>query len=363
LISRQPAAAYVIAGAWVGVGVFLYFFYSKSRATEGREQRVPIPERAEASSAGCQVMVPVANPQTASVLVRYASLIARGKGAEVVITSVVTVPYATPLEEADAFVDDARELVGRISRLVESGLPVRSIVRCGHNVSRAIIGSVREKKTDFLVLGWRGYARREHHAMGSTLDPVIRRAPCDIVVVKPDEENPDREIKRILCPIRGQSAHRHLAIQVVSLISQVYNADVTILHVLPRRESESYAVTTRDGVPGQSESPTCSVKIIKSDHLVPSIVEEATDYDLVVIGATEASMFRQLLFGSVPEAIAKRCPRAVLMVKKRAGLRFRFGRWWGGARARGVWQVLCRLGSRSRNNEADHPDADGSMKS
>jgi len=326
-------SAYVIAVAWVGIGVFLYSFYSKSRATEGREQRVPVPERTEAPSAGCQVMVPVANPQTASLLVRYANLIATGKGAEVVITSVVTVPYATPLEEADAFVGDARDLVGRTSRLVASGLPVHSVVRYGHNISRAIIGSVRERKTDFLVLGWRGYSRREHHAMGSTLDPVIRRAPCDIVVVKADEEDPEREIKRILCPIRGKSAHRHLAIQVVRLISETYDAEVTILHVLPRRKSESYAVTMTELAPRQRETPPCSVKIIKSDDLVTSIVEESRKHDMVVIGATEASMFRQLLFGSVPEAIAKRCPRTVLMVKKRAGLGFRFGRWLGRARA------------------------------
>jgi nucleotide-binding universal stress UspA family protein len=169
--------------------------------------------------------------------------------------------------------------------------------------------------------------------MGSTLDPVIRRAPCDIVVVKADKEDPEREIKRILCPIRGKSAHRHLAIEVVRQISKTYDAEVTILHVLPRRKSESYAVTTTELAPRQRETLPCSVKIIKSDDLVTSIVEESRKHDMVVIGATEASMFRQLLFGSVPEAIAKRCPRTVLMVKKRAGLGFRFGRWLGRARA------------------------------
>ena len=237
-------------------------------------------------------------------------------------------PYATPLEEAETFTDEARDLVTNTSRLVEDGLPVHSLIRYGHSSARAIIGSVREKKTDFLILGWRGYARREHHAMGSTLDPVVRWAPCDIVVVKPDEEDPEREVKSILLPLRGQSAHRGPTVQVARLIAKKHNARVTILHVKPHRETEAEAVKATQSVPEQMETPTCVVKILESDDLVSAIVEESMNHDLVVIGATEISVFRQFLFGSIPEELARRCPRTVLMVKKKPDIRSHFRRLW-----------------------------------
>jgi amino acid transporter len=118
-------SAYVIAGTWAGIGVILYFSYSKSSAREIEEGK-PL-ETIIVGSKGYQIMVPVANPQTASVLVRYANLVASGTDAEIVITSVVTVPYQTPLTEAEKFTDEAKGLIHGISQRVESRLPVRQI--------------------------------------------------------------------------------------------------------------------------------------------------------------------------------------------------------------------------------------------
>jgi nucleotide-binding universal stress UspA family protein len=47
-----------------------------------------------------------------------------------------------------------------------------------------------------------------------------------------------------------------------------------------------------------------------------------------VIGATTENVFQQLLFGSVPVKIAKRCPKTVLMVKKNLGIHSWFRRWF-----------------------------------
>ena len=164
--------------------------------------------------------------------------------------------------------------------------------------------------------------------MGSTLDPVIRQAPCDIVVVKACENDPEKEVNRILFPLRGRSAHRDLAIEVLRPIAKRYNAEVTILHVMQKHETQSDAKRITESIPEQMQGIPYSTKIVESDDLVDSIVDESKKHDLVVIGATEASMFEQLLFGSVPEEIAKRCSTTVLMVKRRVGIRSRFRRWF-----------------------------------
>ncbi len=309
-------SAYIIAGTWIGIGVLLYFTYSKSSAREIEEGK-PL-ETIIIGSKGYSVMVPVANPQTAPVLVRYADLLAAGGDAEVLITSVVTVPYQTPLSEAEKFTAEARALVHEMSLRAES--PVQQVILYGHNVARGIISSVRERKTDLLVLGWRGYTRWEHHQMGSTLDPVIDQAPCDIIVVKPDRKDPDKEVKRILFPARGKGPHAELAVEVLNLIAGRYSAEVTILHVLGKGKDQADAREMTESIAEQMPDVRCTVQIVESDDSAVSIFNESKNHDLLVIGATNETRFQRLLFGSVTEVIARHCPKTVLMVKRKLGI-------------------------------------------
>ena len=308
--------AYIIAGTWVGFGVLLYLLYSKANAREVEEGK-PL-ETIIVGSKGYSIMVPVANPETAPVLIRYANLLAGAADAEILITSVVTVPYQTPLSEAEQFSHEAKALIAEMSRRVDG--PVQTAVRYGHNVARGIITSVKERKTDLLVLGWRGYTFWEHHAMGSTLDPVIGQAPCDIIVVKPDQSDPDRQIKGILFPVRGIGPQSELAVEVLNLVAERYDALVTILHVLGRGKDRSDARQMAESLAEQMPDVRCNVQIVENEDPAISIFNESKNHDLLVIGATNETRFQRLLFGSVPEVIAKHCPHTVLMVKRKLGI-------------------------------------------
>jgi APA family basic amino acid/polyamine antiporter len=308
--------AYIIAGTWVGSGILIYLVYSRSHALE-IEKRGPF-ERIFAGSRGYQIMVPIINPQTAPVLVRYANLLAGGTAAEILLTSVVTVPYQTPLAEAGMFADEAVALLRVMSQRM--GSPVQTAIRYGHNAARGIISAVQERKTDLLILGWRGYTRWEHHQMGSTLDPVIAQAPCDIIVVKPDQTDPHRAVKRILFPSRGKGPHSDLAVEVLSLIAERYGAEVTILHVLRKGGDREEARDMTESIAEQMPEVGCTFRIVESDDPAISIFNEAKNHDLLVMGATNETRFQRLLFGSVPEVIARHCSNTVLMVKRKLGI-------------------------------------------
>ncbi len=315
------ALAYMIAGVWITIGVLLYFSFSKSSAETAEAGMPMFYGRAGIGARGYQIMVPVANPVTASVLVGYANLLADDLGAELLVTSVVTVPYQTPLEEADLFIRETRDLVSGAIQLVGSGTSVQGIIRYGHNIARGIISFVRERKTNLLVLGWRGYSRWDHYAMGSTLDPVIGQAPCDIIVVKGDEIDPERRIDRILFPSRGKSPHEEMAIEVIRAIATKLSAEVTVLHVAQRGSTDYDAEKTRDSIGDRLREIPYNVKIIESNDPVSAIVDESESHDLLVIGATDVSIFQRILFGSVPEMIARRCSKTVIMVRKKSKIR------------------------------------------
>ena len=164
--------------------------------------------------------------------------------------------------------------------------------------------------------------------MGSTLDPVIEQAPCDILVVKAGEQESEREIQRILFPSKGQSPHVQLAAEVVNIIARHFDATVTILHAKHKDTTESEASTMMEAVAGLLQDVRYAIKIVESDDIAESILNESHSHDIVVLGATTENLFQQLLFGSIPIKIARNCSKTVLMLKKNLGIRSWFRRWF-----------------------------------
>jgi nucleotide-binding universal stress UspA family protein len=56
-------------------------------------------------------------------------------------------------------------------------------------------------------------------------------------------------------------------------------------------------------------------KLIRHKSVNVGVLKEAKNYDAVVIGATGHATYQQILFGSIPETIAKRSDGPVILVK------------------------------------------------
>jgi uncharacterized hydrophobic protein (TIGR00271 family) len=80
--------------------------------------------------------------------------------------------------------------------------------------------------------------------------------------------------------------------------------------------------------PSQDEVPLESV-VVQSASVVDGIIQAGADSDLVFIGASEESLIDQVVFGTLPEQVARACPTPVVMVKSYRGLpRFWLQRLW-----------------------------------
>jgi nucleotide-binding universal stress UspA family protein len=109
-------------------------------------------------------------------------------------------------------------------------------------------------------------------------------------------------------------------VEVVDLIAEHYGAEVTILHALRKGRVRADAEEMTQSIVEQMPDVRCRVQIVGSDDPAISIFNESKNHDLLVIGATNETRFQRLLFGSVPEVIAKHCQNTVLMVKRKLGI-------------------------------------------
>ncbi len=102
------------------IGLGVYYGYSKQKEAEQIEEETPtvVTERVP-SEADNQIVVPIANPESAPQLMRTATDIARDRNGEILVMSIVTVPQQTPLSEGRKFIDDQRDVLNEAMAIAE----------------------------------------------------------------------------------------------------------------------------------------------------------------------------------------------------------------------------------------------------
>jgi len=186
---------------------------------------------------------------------------------------------------------------------------------------------ILDAKADLIVFGWGGKptparAGRDATVFSPTIDEVVRDSPCDIAVIKQSaSEGGEGGAGRILVPIRG-GPHAELALRFADSLARRNDGKVVALHLIPS------GVT--DGIRSQAERALAHFIRQHADGHVEQAVREATNVrnailreaeeaDVVVMGASAmpADGGKSFLFGALPEAIAARSRKTVIVVKTR----------------------------------------------
>ena len=321
--------AWIVAGTWIISGFVIYYVYSKGKVIEEEEVTV-LREVRELVRKEYQILVPVANPANAAILMDYATRIARARDGEILVMSMAIVPEQTPISEARQFVAESEEAIGEVLKHAPEDIPLSSTVRYGHNAARGIIGAIREHDSDMVILGWRGRSLRRDFVLGSTIDPVIERASCDAIVVKLGS---DVQPKKILVPVAG-GPHTPSVLEVAVIMAESFGAEITAVHALRRGITEQQARETIEPVLEsiENKSNIGSVKFIGPGDIVDLIIAESHDYDMIIIGSplvAGGKLYRQVVFGSIPERISKGTDKTVMMVKRNLGIRSWVQKWFG----------------------------------
>jgi nucleotide-binding universal stress UspA family protein len=280
--------------------------------------QAPLPSR---------ILIPVANPLTAEDLVRIGAALLERKSGSLTILGIVEVPEGVPLSEGATRARQARRLLQRVLDFAPEGVTVHTLVRVGRRAAEGVVESATELESDLVVFGWGGktpVARPGEPAavFSPTIDEVVRDAPCDIAVVKQAAAEP---MKRILVPVRG-GPHAELALRLAGALAHRTDGRVVALHVVPpgltdivRTQAErALSRFVREHAGAAVES-----SVVEAANVRNAILREVEGADAVVMGAAATSGAdgsETYLFGALPEAIATRCAKTVIVVKTREAI-------------------------------------------
>lgn len=346
LMPIMGALAVTVGAIWLAVGFGVYIAYARGKLIEGQEGVVVFRTKREPTDAQYRVLVPVGPSERPSQLIRLAVALAGGEGGEVLPLRVVTLPAQVPLHEGARKAQGVESVFSWSLGAEDTGsVSLTPVTRVARSVSQGIIDTATEEKCDLILLSWEGYSETKGRILGQTLDPVVENAPCDVVLVKGDELSTP---KTILLPTSG-GPHASIAAEVGVKIARRYEGQLTVMYVCregatdeERQHGMEMIELTIEGLPTDDLVKTM---VTTASGIVRGILSEAQGYDLMLLGASEEGLFDRVLFGTIPERIARKSPVPVMIVKRRAPLpQFWLRRLWNT-----VYGVLPTLEAEERS--------------
>jgi len=317
----------VIGLGIVVVGIGWYAFYSRDRATsttligEAVAPRDPTVREEDAY----RVVVPVSNPKTQRSLIRYAAASAanRDRAGELIVVNVLEVPpQMSPeqIELEEERVENQRELLENardIAADLDVAIRTRAIV--GRSAGETLLSVLSEEEADHVLLGWAGERRRRDVIFGSTIDPLLERAPCDVTLVKDPIESPGDVVT-----LAGTGPHASASATRAAELRRAFpESTLTLLNVQPEPEEdadlnpETVGKETIETVANEAglEADEYETRIVVADDIGETLISEVADYDTICVGATGTSTVAQALYGSLPQRIVQENDSTVVMAR------------------------------------------------
>ena len=296
-----------------------------------------------------RLLVTIANPQTAGSLLEIAAAIARDRHYELECIQVVIVPRHSSPTETQVKTTKSRRLLRMAEVLGRKwNIPIHTQIRVSHDVAGAILETIKERHIDLLLIGWKGNTISKGRIFGSTVDTIIRQAPCDVVLVRLAQGHTGRGRKsnyqlpttnyqqrrnsatlptdnlafnHLLVPIAGGPNSKAAIKLLPALVTLGQKAEVQFCQVFESSKAKPDLSTLQQASRTlerhrQLAGQVSAVPVIASS-VASGVVElvKAQDIDAVVLGASREGLLQQAMNGNIPAAIASRVECTVILVR------------------------------------------------
>jgi amino acid transporter/nucleotide-binding universal stress UspA family protein len=312
--------AWYIAIAWIIVGLFIYFIYFEKVTAADMPQVLEVQQSKSTNAYSYRVLVPLHNPDHVIPLMKLAIPLARAHKGEIIVLGVIDVPINLPPHEGMRFVHHKTPLLRKaIAYGNEQGVETRSAIRIAHQVWDGILHTAEAEKAALVLMGWKGYTTTRDRIMGEVTDKVVRLTPCDLITVK---LLGDRPIRRILITTAG-GPHASLAAEYVGIYHDAEGYEVTCCYVVEPNAGKEARETARQWIQKTIRLTNlegkADMRLLEGRKVATTLVRAAPDYDLIALGASKEGVFSNVLFGEIPEKVARYSKTPVMIVQRYEG--------------------------------------------
>lgn len=312
-----PSAG-LIAFAWLGLGVMLYFavFAGRAQAVDAYAEAFD-PQLVRLRGRNPLALVPIANPANAAAMVELANAMSPPEVGRVMLLTVVSPPteswQGTPPESLlsaqqvlhQAMMASFRSTLAPEALLTVSARPLEEIGR--------VAGIHR---CESLVLGLNNLAERLE---SPDLERLINEVDCDVTILRAPDGWDLTAVRRVLVPLGGRGGQDVIRARLLGSIGRNGEREAHFVRVLGSGASEQEEADALNDLRRiiEVEAPGYgTAEVLRHDDPGEAIVDLAEDSDLIVLGLQRLSR-RHKAFGRISLRIARDSSCATILVSRR----------------------------------------------
>ena len=308
--------AWYVAAIWIAIGLAVSTLAKPEEefVSIAEARRVPQQPLPREQAQRYRVFLALENVGDLRLL-NFAGILARYFKGDLTVNNVLEVPRAMPLEAIGK--EQVREMAESLQKAVKvtpSTVNVRPAVSVSYDVAGSILDQTRHEAANLLILGWKGTRRRGRTILGRNLDVVVRRALCDIVILKTTRmsKNPEK-----ILLVSGKFFETRKALLLALPIAKEYGARIEIVAVITDDRQLELIKGNANRLKTMCERVHVPVEIrfVRSKSVVGSVLTLAPEADLLVMGAGPQRALERTLFGTVYDRIIRSVDVPVMVLK------------------------------------------------
>jgi mannitol/fructose-specific phosphotransferase system IIA component (Ntr-type) len=255
-----------------------------------------------------RILVPLANPSTATALIDLAMLIRDPVSTEPMHPLIVARDGADVHTQVAA----SEKMLGHaVIHATAANIPVLPVTRVDLNISSGIVRAIKELRISAVVIGWNGQVSTQQRIFGSVLDQMLHETSQLVLVCKLDKPvNTNSRIVLIIPPLLEREIGFAAAVRAIKLLSTQIGAAIHLYAV------EEHLGRIRDI--NNAVKPDLEIKYHKFpswNKLMTEVSTTLTVEDLcVLLNAKEGAIGWQPGLNRLPRTLAATSPKMNLIV-------------------------------------------------
>jgi nucleotide-binding universal stress UspA family protein len=170
---------------WLALGLVGFVLVRRERGERLTERVIAPGEQLLPDVAFARILVPMKLGLIGEEMVATAVRLAQERGATVSALHVIRVPLDLPIDAELADEEERAEASIAEAKLLgaDHGVEVEGRIVRARAIGQAIVEQAREQDADLIVLGTSPRWRRQSRFFSPTVEYVLKRAPCEVLIV------------------------------------------------------------------------------------------------------------------------------------------------------------------------------------